>query len=201
MDIRLETPADYRTVEELTRHAFWDVYQPGCTEHLVLHQLRKSPAFIKDLSYVVVENQQIIGHIAYSKMIFEGSLSNEVICFGPLSVHPDYQNKGIGKQLITYTLEKAQELAYRAVLITGSPDYYHHFGFKPAKSFGLFLEGLPVEDDAPFFMAKELLSDYFSSHSGSYSFTSEFSVSPEALALFDQSFPKRSKRAPKETDM
>ncbi|MCI8558236.1 MAG: acetyltransferase [Lachnospiraceae bacterium] len=32
--IRLETPADYRKVENLTREAFWNVYRPGCTERL-----------------------------------------------------------------------------------------------------------------------------------------------------------------------
>ena len=36
MNIRLETPADYREVENLTREAFWNVYRPGCTEHYVL---------------------------------------------------------------------------------------------------------------------------------------------------------------------
>ena len=29
MNIRLETPEDYREVEELTREAFWNVYAPG----------------------------------------------------------------------------------------------------------------------------------------------------------------------------
>lgn len=29
MKIRIEIPADYRAVEELTREAFWDVYRPG----------------------------------------------------------------------------------------------------------------------------------------------------------------------------
>ena len=28
--IRLETPNDYRKVENLTREAFWNVYRPGC---------------------------------------------------------------------------------------------------------------------------------------------------------------------------
>ena len=35
--IRKETTADYHTVENLTREAFWNVYRPGCTEHYVLH--------------------------------------------------------------------------------------------------------------------------------------------------------------------
>ena len=30
--IRLETPADRRTVENLIRESFWNVYRPGCSE-------------------------------------------------------------------------------------------------------------------------------------------------------------------------
>ena len=41
--IRLETKDDYRAVENLTREAFWNVYQPGCMEHYVLHCLRDDP--------------------------------------------------------------------------------------------------------------------------------------------------------------
>lgn len=40
MKIRIETPADYCEVENLTREAFWDVYRPGCTEHFVLNRAR-----------------------------------------------------------------------------------------------------------------------------------------------------------------
>ncbi len=32
--IRLETPADYRAVEELTRESFWNVYRPGARSTL-----------------------------------------------------------------------------------------------------------------------------------------------------------------------
>lgn len=31
--IRLETKADHRAAENLTREAFWNVYRSGCTEH------------------------------------------------------------------------------------------------------------------------------------------------------------------------
>lgn len=45
MDIilRLEEEKDYRCVENLTREAFWNVYKPGCDEHFLLHQMRRSP--------------------------------------------------------------------------------------------------------------------------------------------------------------
>ena len=46
MNIRLEIPADFREVENLTREAFWNVYRPGCTEHYVLYRYRNNPHFI-----------------------------------------------------------------------------------------------------------------------------------------------------------
>ena len=41
--IRLEVPADYRAVEELTREAFWGCMDhPTCDgEHLLVYKLRK----------------------------------------------------------------------------------------------------------------------------------------------------------------
>ena len=85
MNIRLETPKDYREVENLTREAFWNVYRPGCTEHYVLNQYRTNPDFIPELDFVMErlrvgdgtsgmegdgEHQspsRIIGHVMFSK--------------------------------------------------------------------------------------------------------------------------------------
>ena len=46
IDIRKETKADYRIVEELTREAFWNLHSPGCDEHYLVHVLRNHPDFI-----------------------------------------------------------------------------------------------------------------------------------------------------------
>jgi predicted N-acetyltransferase YhbS len=35
--IRLKHEGDYRQVEELTREAFWNPYQPGVNEHFKIH--------------------------------------------------------------------------------------------------------------------------------------------------------------------
>ena len=43
--IRLETKDDYRTVENLTRESFWNVYRPGCMEQFVQPRYRDAPAF------------------------------------------------------------------------------------------------------------------------------------------------------------
>ncbi len=60
MIIRLETPKDYREVENLTRDAFWNVYRPGCTEHYVLNQYRTNPDFIPELDLVMEDQCYIL---------------------------------------------------------------------------------------------------------------------------------------------
>ena len=50
--IRPETKDDYKVVENLTRESFWNVYQPGCMEHYVLHCYRDDPAFVPELDRI-----------------------------------------------------------------------------------------------------------------------------------------------------
>ena len=112
MNIRLETPEDYREVEELTREAFWNVYAPGCVEHFVLHHYRSNPDFIPELDFVMEEDGRIIGHVMYSKaeIICEDGSGMPAWTFGPISIHPDYKRKGYGLKLLNYSIEKAREL-------------------------------------------------------------------------------------------
>ena len=90
MNIRLETPEDYREVEELTREAFWNVYAPGCVEHFVLHHYRSNPDFIPELDFVMEEDGRIIGHVMYSKaeIIREDGCGNGAVRNAPrIRVH------------------------------------------------------------------------------------------------------------------
>lgn len=64
--IRTEQPCDFKTVENLTREAFWNVYRPGCTEHYVLHCYRSEPDFVPELSLVLEVDGEIIGHVMYA---------------------------------------------------------------------------------------------------------------------------------------
>ena len=67
--VRLEQKDDYKEIENLTREAFWDIYSPGCSEHLVLHKLRNSKSFINDLDYVFVMDNKIIANIVYTSVL------------------------------------------------------------------------------------------------------------------------------------
>lgn len=61
--IRQERAEDEATVENLVREAFWNVYRPGCQEHDVLHRLRASPNFVRELAFVMEGDGRIVGQI------------------------------------------------------------------------------------------------------------------------------------------
>jgi predicted N-acetyltransferase YhbS len=140
--IRNEEEKDYFEVENVIREAFWNVYRPGCNEHLVTHNLRTNDAFIKELDYVIDKAGEIIGNIIYSKvkLISDCGNLNHFICFGPIGIRPDYQGTGLGQKLIEYSLEEAKKLGYTAVFITGNHKYYQCFGFESASKYGIYLD-------------------------------------------------------------
>ena len=194
MDIilRLEEEKDYRCVENLTREAFWNVYKPGCDEHFLLHQMRRSPDFIPELDFVAEMHGEVVGNIAYTraKVVSEDGAENPVICFGPLSVLPAFQGKGIGSRLIEHTCAVARTMAFKAVLIFGNPAYYQRFGFKNAQCFKISTANGKNFDA---FMAKELYEGGLQGISGRFLDSEVFKVDQEQCELFDSQFPPKEK--------
>lgn len=190
--VRLEKSEDFRAVEELTREAFWDVYSPGCSEHFILHQLRNLPAFVPELDFVALTEGHIVGHIVYSraKIVQPDGASREVLTFGPISVLPSLQGKGIGSRLIQETLRILHDMKYPAVLILGEPAYYHRFGFVSAEQYQV-----SYSDGSNFdaFMLKETNENAMKGISGTFFLDPVFSVDEAALERYDATFPPREK--------
>lgn len=69
--IRKEQENEFRTVENLVREAFWDVYRPGCDEHLLVHRLRDSAIHLPELSFVAEVDGRIAGAIYYCKAVIK----------------------------------------------------------------------------------------------------------------------------------
>ena len=134
--LRLEEEKDFAIVEDLTREAFWNVYCPGADEHFLVHNLRKTNVFIKELDFVALNNNKIVGNIMYAESTIKNNdLEYTVLTFGPVSVLPEYQNKGIGGKLINHTIKLSKEMGYKAIIIYGDPEYYKRFGFKESKEY------------------------------------------------------------------
>lgn len=62
---------------------------------------------------------------------------------GPVSVHPEFQRKGIGKALIKAGLGRLKDIKAKGCCLVGHPQYYRQFGFENFE--GLAHEGVPQE--------------------------------------------------------
>lgn len=191
--IRPERREDYKTVEELTRDAFWGFSTPACDEHLLAHKLRKIPAFVPELDFVAETDGKIVGNIMYtkSKVVGGNGIEHEVLTFGPLSVLPDYQGMGVGSALVKHTVSEARRLGYRAILIFGHPDYYTRFGFKRAGDFNITTSAGKNFDA---FMALELVPDALKGVTGRFYEDPVFEIDTDETAEFEKSFPPKEKR-------
>lgn len=191
--IRPAETKDYGQIENLTREAFWNVYKPGCDEHLVVHNIHREGKRLQEMELVACQQEAVIGHIIYTKGRIDGCEQNGFITFGPISVEPQLQSQGIGSKLIEESMKIARVEGYKAVFITGNPRYYHRFGFEPVSKYNVHLEGIPEEQKAEFFMVKQLQTDALSGISGNYIFDSCFEVDAEELENFDKKFPPKVK--------
>jgi len=198
--LRLERPEDCRAVEELTREAFWET-SGICNEHLLVNRIRRIPAFIPELDYVAEAGDRLVGHIIYTRSRIEDDAGKtyEVLTFGPLSVHPGYQNRGIGKALMLHTFEKARRLGYRAVVIFGHPDYYPRVGFRRAAEFGI-----TTADGKNFdpFMALPLYEGTLDGIHGRFFYDPVYdSIDEKDVLEFENGFPPKKKFDPVPIDV
>ena len=188
--LRLEQPSEYRVVEELTREAFWNRHVPGCNEHYLVHVMRSCGAFIGELDVVAEINGLIVGNIMYTKATILGDdgITREAICFGPISVLPSYWGKGVGSELIKFTINRAKEMGYPAVLIYGDPDYYKRFGFVPAEKFGIGSSNNMYLDAL---QALELYEGALKGCEGRFFEDEVYNVDEAEAERFDETFPHK----------
>lgn len=196
--IRLERESDYHTVETLTREAFWNVYQPGCTEHYVLHCYRSNPDFIPDLDFVMEVDGTLIGHVMFSKaeIVSDDGRSVPIVTFGPISIAPDYKRQGYGLALLKHALSKARELGYGAVFMEGNIDFYGKAGFVLASSLDIHYHAEPRESEVPYFLGLELIDGYLSGVEGTYHTPKGYYAAfddPAAFEEYESGFPPKEK--------
>lgn len=82
----------------MTRYSFWNVYKPGCDEHVIVHKLRDCNDFIPELDYVAECDHKIIGNVMCSKAKIHNSQKNiidedSLVAVGPICVLPQWQKK------------------------------------------------------------------------------------------------------------
>jgi predicted N-acetyltransferase YhbS len=193
--IRLEKKVEYREVEKLVRESFWNVYKPGCSEHYVLHVLRDDPAFVKELDFVMEKDGRLIGQNVFVRTVINADDGRDidVLTMGPICIAPELKRKGYGKLLLDYSLEKAAEMGFGAVLFEGNIDFYGKSGFDYARKFGIRYHDLPEGADDSFFLCKELIPGYLDEVIGVYQTPQAYYVDDAAVEEFDKNFPAKEK--------
>jgi len=193
--IRLERKEDAGAVENLVRESFWNVYRPGCSEHYVIHVLREDPAFVKELDFVMEKDGRLIGQNMFMKTIIEADDGRviPVLTMGPIGITPELKRKGYGKALLDYSLEKAAEMGFGAVLFEGNIDFYGKSGFDYASRFGIRYHDLPEDADSSFFLCKELIPGYLDDVTGVYQTPQGYYVDDADVEEFDKGFPAKVK--------
>lgn len=157
INLRQEEEKDYKFVFELIEKAFQNELLSDHREQFLVDRLRKSVAFIPELSIVAELDNQIVGHILLTKInIKNGENAFSSLALAPVSVLPDFHKKGIGSQLIEYAHKIAKDLGYQSIVLLGHQNYYPRFGYKRADEFGV---KLPFEVPLENCMAIELVEN------------------------------------------
>lgn len=186
--IREERETDWFDTEVITKKAFWNLHVPGCDEHYLVHTLRASDDYIRELSRVAEVDGKIVGTIMYSKAyVADGEKRTQVLTFGPLCIDPEYQKRGIGGELLETTMQLAREQGNWAIIIFGEPEYYPRHGFKTCDQFKITTsEGKNLDA----FMGIELVPGGLQGVSGKFYESKLFeNIDPDKVEEYDKQFP------------
>ena len=168
--IRQEKGQDSAAVFEVHKLAF-----ARDDEANLVDRLRSSRAFVPELSLVAVADNNLAGHILFTKIKIRNNNGDETesLALAPMAVKPAFQNRGIGRQLIRYGLDKAKELQYKSVIVLGHAHYYPKFGFLPAHRWNI---KSPYNIPQEVFMAMELVTGGLKNTDGLVEYPKEFEM-------------------------
>jgi predicted N-acetyltransferase YhbS len=172
--IRKEQPADYQQVFDVVEEAFRTMPFADGNEQFLVENLRKNKAFIPELSLVAELNNQVVGHIMFTPLqVVDGGKVFYSLTLAPVSVHPDYQNRGIGSKLIEAGHSIAKKLGFTSCFVVGHSDYYPRFGYVPTAKWGIPpVHGAPPE----VCMAVEFTTGALNGVTGVIKFLPEFGI-------------------------
>lgn len=153
-----QTPADDNAVEHLLDLTFGLGRRTKTS-----YRLRQGSHAVSGLSQLIYDSKVgLAGAISYWPLVV-GKAFSPAILLGPLAVHPARQNLGIGRALMTVTLEKAKSQGHKLVLLVGDAPYYARVGFQQLPKGVL---QLPGPFDPARFLFLELVPEALNGMSG-----------------------------------
>jgi len=108
------------------------------------YRLREGSEAVAGLSLVIRDPDCVLaGTISFWPLVI-GAAATPALLLGPLAVHPDRQNRGIGLALMREGLSRAKAIGHRLVILVGDEPYYARVGFKCLPD-GLLIMPGPVD--------------------------------------------------------
>ena len=193
LEIRRESPEDYRATENLVREAFWNKYRPGCLEHFVLHEFRNRPEFCPNLDLLLFRGGTLMGQVMFVKNSLQ--LSNgtllPILTLGPICIHPRHQRQGLGKFLLDHALRLAAATDAAGVFLEGNIAFYGQSGFVVASTLNIHYMDEPAEDPVPYFLCNVLKPNMLHGIEGRYRVPEGYLVDEKKAEEFDRQFPPK----------
>lgn len=122
MKIRRVSPDIYPKVVGLLKQSF--VRSKG--EVALVEKLHRGKKDIDE--WVCIHINKVIAYIAFTK-----AYKGKEVCglhLAPMAVKPEYQNQGVGSELIRFALRQ-EKIKTSTIFVLGNPEYYKKFGFTP----------------------------------------------------------------------
>ena len=130
--IRRQVPEDATAVRDVIGRAFEAEPEEVVALEGALAQRSDSTG------YVALVDDRVVGHVRLTRGWIDAEARLvEVLVLSPLSVAPEWQNRGIGRALAAHAVAEAERASVPAVFLEGDPAYYARLGWKAASELGV----------------------------------------------------------------
>jgi predicted N-acetyltransferase YhbS len=174
--IREERFADVAAREALLDEAYGAVRFTKTSE-----RLREGRLPADGLSLVATDHGRIVGTVRLWNIA--AGPGRPAVLLGPLAVHPQYRNRGIGTTLMRRAIARARLAGHGAILLVGDAPYYGRFGFSAAATGDLWMPGRFERDRL---LALEIKPGTLEGARGLIGATGRFAPAPDLAALVAQ---------------
>lgn len=113
-------------------------FAPALNARQLADWIHDSAGWIAGLSLVALEDGRLVGHVMLSQLPLRTPTGDiPVLYLSPLSVDPQFRQRGIARALVESALQIAVTRPEPLVVLEGSPVMYSRLGFERAADFGI----------------------------------------------------------------
>ena len=181
------TIRDEKIADIAAREALLDIAYGAERFTKTSERLREGRLPADRLALVAVEHGQVIIGTVRLWQVTAGP-GCPALLLGPLAVHPEHRNRGIGSALMRGAIARARMLGHEVVLLVGDAPYYGRFGFTAAQTGDLWMPGRFQRDRL---LALELKPQALVGARGMIGATGKLEPKPELNLLIAATFKQR----------